>query len=49
MTDAVERGTAVHVTGRVNRAIKTLVQLMPDRLALWLSAHEAGRYRNTER
>ncbi|TAM62195.1 MAG: SDR family oxidoreductase [Rhodanobacter sp.] len=47
--DAVERGTAVHVTGRVNRAIKTLVQLMPDRLALWLSAREAGRYRNTER
>jgi len=47
--DAVERGTAVHVTGRVNRAIKTIVQLMPDRLALWLSARGAARYRNTER
>ncbi|MDE3073048.1 MAG: SDR family oxidoreductase [Pseudomonadota bacterium] len=46
---AVERGTPVHVTGRVNRTIKTLVQLMPDRLALWLSAREARRYRNTER
>jgi short-subunit dehydrogenase len=45
---AVERGEAVHVTGRVNRAIKTLVHLMPDRLALWLSARESKRYRNTE-
>ena len=43
---AVERGDAVHVTGRVNRLIKTLFQLMPDRLALWLSARESRRYRN---
>ncbi len=44
---AVERGEAVHVTGRVNRAIKCVFKLMPDRLALWLSARESRRYRNT--
>jgi len=44
---AVERGDAVYIPGRVNRAIKTLVQLLPDRLALWLSARESKRYRNT--
>ena len=32
--DAVERGEIVHVTGRVNRAIKTLFKLLPDRFAL---------------
>jgi short-subunit dehydrogenase len=32
--DAVERGEAVWVTGRVNRAIKSLLKLLPDRLAL---------------
>jgi short-subunit dehydrogenase len=31
--DAVERGEAVHVSGRVNRVIKALVKLVPDRLA----------------
>lgn len=46
--DAVERGVVVHVTGRVNRAIKALVKLMPDRLALWLSARESKRYRNLD-
>ena len=45
---AVERGDAVHIPGRVNRAIKTLVQLLPDRLALKLSARESKRYRNTQ-
>ncbi len=44
---AVERGDAVYIPGRVNRTIKTLVQLLPDRLALWLSARESKRYRNT--
>jgi short-subunit dehydrogenase len=46
--DAVERGVVVHVTGRVNRLIKALVKLMPDRLALWLSARESKRYRNLD-
>jgi hypothetical protein len=32
--DAVERGEAVWVTGRVNRTIKSLMKLIPDRLAL---------------
>lgn len=34
--DAVERGDAVYVTGRVNRAIKSLFKLLPDRFALGL-------------
>jgi len=44
--DAAERGEVVHITGRVNRFIKSLVKLMPDRLALWLSARESKRYRH---
>ncbi|MHB1058052.1 MAG: SDR family NAD(P)-dependent oxidoreductase [Rhodanobacter sp.] len=45
---AAERGDAVYIPGRVNRTIKRFVQLMPDRLALWLSARESKRYRNTQ-
>jgi len=45
--DAVERGDVVRVTGRVNRFIKALVKLMPDRMALALSARESRRYRQT--
>lgn len=45
---AVERGDAVYIPGRFNRAIKTMVQLLPDQLALWLSARESKRYRNTQ-
>lgn len=44
---AVERGDAVYIPGKVNRLIKTVVQLMPDRFALALSARQAARYRNT--
>lgn len=43
--DAVERGDAVYVTGRVNRTIKSLFKLMPDRLALKMSARQSRRYR----
>jgi short-subunit dehydrogenase len=32
--DATERGEIVYVTGRVNRAIKSLMKLLPDRFAL---------------
>jgi hypothetical protein len=46
--EAVERGQAVYIPGRVNRTIKTIVQLMPDRLAMWLSARESKRYRNAD-
>ncbi|KRE88964.1 dehydrogenase [Frateuria sp. Soil773] len=45
---AVERGEVVHVTGRVNRAIKAVAKLLPDRWALWLSARESKRYRNLD-
>ncbi len=45
---AVERGDAVYIPGRVNRLIKIVIQLMPDRLAMWLSARESKRYRNTQ-
>ncbi len=46
--DAVERGRAVHVTGRVNRLIKGLADWMPDRLSLALSARESRRYRQLD-
>lgn len=45
---AVERGDPVYIPGRVNRFIKTVVQLIPDRLAWRLSARQSGRYRNTD-
>jgi len=32
--DAAERGEIVYVTGKVNRAIKSLLKIMPDRFAL---------------
>lgn len=44
--DAVERGEAVHVCGRVNRLIKSVFKLLPDRLAFGISAREARRYRH---
>ena len=44
---AVERGDAVFIPGRVNRFIKTMIQLMPDRLASRLSARQGTRYRDT--
>jgi short-subunit dehydrogenase len=43
--DAVERGRVVCVPGRVNRAIKTLMDLLPDRLALELVARRAKTFR----
>ena len=46
--EAVERGEAVHVTGRFNRAVKGLFKLMPDRLALRMSAKQSKRYRAQE-
>ena len=45
---AVERGDAVYVPGRVNRFIKTMVELMPDRLARRLFARQGMRYRDTQ-
>ena len=45
---AVEAGDAVRVTGRVNRAVRTLVNLLPDSIALRLMAREARRYRQDQ-
>jgi short-subunit dehydrogenase len=42
---AVERGEAVHVTGRFNRTVKGIFKLMPDKLALKMSAKQSHRYR----
>lgn len=44
--NATEQGQVTFVPGRVNRAIKAITELMPDRLALWLSARQSRRYRN---
>lgn len=43
--DAVERGRVVCVPGRANRAIKTLMDLLPDRAALGLVARRARHFR----
>jgi uncharacterized protein len=45
---AVERGDAVQVTGRFNRTIKSVFKLMPDRMALKMSAKQSRRYRAQE-
>ncbi len=42
---AVERGALVYVPGRINRGIKTLFKLLPDRLALTLIARRAHQFR----
>ncbi|MGH8233731.1 MAG: SDR family NAD(P)-dependent oxidoreductase [Rhodanobacteraceae bacterium] len=46
--DAVERGRVVFVPGRVNRAIKVLMDLLPDRVALGLVARRAKHFRVRE-
>ncbi len=46
--EAVEHGKIVHVTGRVNRFIKTLFKLTPDRLTLRLSARQAHYFRRQD-
>ena len=43
--DAVERGRVVCLPGRANRAIKLLLDLLPDRVALALIARRADRFR----
>ncbi len=43
--DAVERGEAVHVNGGVNKTIKSLLKLMPDRLALHLMRRQSEKFR----
>jgi len=43
--DAVERGQVVCVPGRANRAIKALMDVLPDRVALGLVARRAKHFR----
>ena len=43
--DAVERGEAVHINGRANKTIKSLLKLIPDRLALRLMARQSRNFR----
>jgi short-subunit dehydrogenase len=43
--DAVERGEAVFVTGRVNRLIKSLVKLLPDRMSLRMVQKRSKNFR----
>jgi uncharacterized protein len=46
--DAVERGEAVYINGRVNRAIKSMLKLMPDRLALYLIGRQSKKFRKNK-
>jgi short-subunit dehydrogenase len=46
--DAMERGEIVYVTGRVNRVIKRLFKILPDRLALRLIDQRAKDFRNQD-
>ena len=46
--DAVERGEVVYVTGRINRAIKTLFKLLPDRFALRTMQKRSKNFRSQE-
>jgi uncharacterized protein len=46
--DALERGEIVHVTGRVNRTIKLLTKLLPDRMALRLVQRRSKDFRRQD-
>ena len=46
--DAVERGEIVYVTGRVNRAIKALAKLLPDRMALRMVQKRSKNFRKQD-
>lgn len=46
--DAVERGRIVYVPGHVNRLIKAVNDVLPDRLAMHLSARHSKAYRAQE-
>jgi short-subunit dehydrogenase len=45
---ALERGATVHVTGRVNRTIRTLFKLLPERAALRLIHRRSKDFRRQE-
>lgn len=45
--DAVERGDAVYINGRVNRTIKLMFKLIPDRLALHMISRQSRKFRKS--
>jgi short-subunit dehydrogenase len=45
---AIERGEAVYIPGRINRAIKALVKLLPDRLGMRMTARQGKKFRVTD-
>jgi uncharacterized protein len=46
--DALDRGEVVHVPGRANRVIKTLMKLLPDRLALRMVQKRSRDFRKVD-
>jgi uncharacterized protein len=46
--DAVERGEIVCVTGRVNRVIKSMIKIMPDKFALKMVQKRSKSFRKQE-
>jgi short-subunit dehydrogenase len=46
--DAAERGESVHITGRVNRTIKRLIKLLPDKLGEYAVARQGKDFRNAK-
>ena len=42
---ALERGEAVYVPGRINRAIKALNEILPDRIGRHMAAREGKKFR----
>ena len=42
---AVERGDAVYIPGRVNRAIKGLIKLLPDRVGMHMAVRQGKKFR----
>lgn len=46
--EAVERGCIVYTPGRINRLIKATAEVLPDRLAMYLSARHSGAYRHAD-
>lgn len=46
--DALAAGKAVHVTGRANRLIKAITQMLPDRLALKLVQKRSRDFRSLD-
>jgi short-subunit dehydrogenase len=46
--DAMERGEIVYVTGRINRLIKSLMKLVPDKMALRSIQKRSNKFRRVD-